>query len=102
MPRIVKLINVSDSNNNKEYFMIENPDGATWTAKWGRVGYDKQEQIYPMSDWNKKYKEKIGKKGYSDITDLVSVQKSDGKDDEPRQKKFEIIKIVLSKMPVSI
>jgi poly [ADP-ribose] polymerase len=72
MPRIVKLVNVSEANNNKAYEMYEQTDG-TWLAKWGRVGYKMQEQIYQKSEWDKKYKEKI-KKGYRDITDLVSVE----------------------------
>jgi poly [ADP-ribose] polymerase len=72
MPRIVKLVNVSEANNNKAYEMYEQTDG-TWLAKWGRVGYRMQEQIYQKSEWDKKYKEKI-KKGYRDITDLVSVE----------------------------
>lgn len=73
MPRIVKLVNVQgDVNKNKFYTMSENGDG-TWTAHWGRVGGEGEKQIYPMTEWAKKYREKITKKGYKDITDLVSV-----------------------------
>jgi poly [ADP-ribose] polymerase len=71
MGKIVKLINVSAQNNNKFYDMKENDDG-TWTASYGRVGYSGAVEQYPMSNWDKKYKEKI-KKGYKDITGLVSV-----------------------------
>ena len=72
MPRIEKLVNVSDKNNNKFYDMTENSDG-TWTAHWGRVGASGQSQTYQKSEWDKKYKEKI-KKGYVAITALVSVE----------------------------
>ena len=43
MGRKVELINVSDVNNNKYYYMEELGDG-TWLATWGRIGgknYDK-------------------------------------------------------------
>lgn len=75
MGKIVKLINVSAQNNNKFYDMIENDDG-TWRAHYGRVGYTGTDEIYQMSNWDKKYKEKI-KKGYKDITGLVSVSQDD-------------------------
>ncbi len=86
MPRIVKLVNVSEANNNKAYEMHEQADG-TWIAKWGRVGYGMQEQVYQKSEWDKKYKEKI-KKGYKDITDLVSVETAsdNGTPEEPEVK----------------
>ena len=80
MGRIIILNNVSDKNNNKEYWMEENPDGYSWTAKWGRIGGGAlSTQVYPMSDWDKKYKEKL-KKGYQDVTDLMSVEKEDTTD----------------------
>lgn len=60
---------VTPNNNNKYYRQIPN-DNDTWTAEYGRVGASPQTRTYPMRDWNKKYKEKIGK-GYTDQTDLV-------------------------------
>jgi poly [ADP-ribose] polymerase len=75
MGRIIKLINVSAQNNNKFYDLIENDDG-TWTASYGRVGYSGAIEVYQMSNWDKKYKEKI-KKGYKDITGLVSIAEDD-------------------------
>ena len=66
--REVKLIMVTDQNNNKIYFMKENDDG-TFTATWGRVGLGTKETIYPIEKWDKTYKSKL-KKGYVDQTEL--------------------------------
>lgn len=69
----VKLMCVSDQNNNKFYNMEEIGDG-TFKATWGRVGLTEQSQIYPMNMWDKKYKSKInkpkGKESYTDVTHL--------------------------------
>ena len=46
------------------------PHGDTWTAEYGRVGSSSQKREYSLSQWEKKYNEKI-KKGYVDQTDLV-------------------------------
>lgn len=89
MGRIVKLICVSPDNNNKFYSMTENSDGS-WTAHWGRVGAQGDSTTYPANQWDKKYKEKI-KKGYKDITDLVSVEKET---DEPELKIAGISRLV--------
>jgi poly [ADP-ribose] polymerase len=64
----VKLIMVTENNNNKLYNMKENDDG-TFTATWGRVGQSTKDTIYPIEKWDKTYKSKI-KKGYVDQTDL--------------------------------
>jgi len=78
MARIEKLIMVTgEENHNKVYELIDNENG-TCTAKWGRVGAALQECNYPISEFEKKLKEKV-KKGYRVITDLLSVEKSDGK-----------------------
>lgn len=63
-----KLIFVSSDNNNKYYDMLPNGNDS-WTAKWGRVGVTESTQVYPMSKWDSKYKEKL-KKGYRDVTHL--------------------------------
>lgn len=55
------------ANNNKYYNMF--PQGSTFKAEYGRVGSSPQVANYPISLFNKKYKEKINK-GYTDITDL--------------------------------
>lgn len=72
MGKVVKLIKVDgDANNNKYYNMTENSDG-TFTAEYARVGAAKPaKEIYPMSKWETKYKEKTSlKKGYKDVTTL--------------------------------
>jgi poly [ADP-ribose] polymerase len=75
---MTRLMCVSPDNNNKFYNMAEKGDG-TWEASWGRVGAEGDKKIYPMTDWDKKYREKLrgktGQPGYIDVTELVSVQK---------------------------
>jgi poly [ADP-ribose] polymerase 2/3/4 len=73
MARQIELIMVSSSNNNKYYKMFE--EGSNFTVKYGRVGLTEQTMTYPISDWDKKYNEKI-KKGYKDITSLKATIKS--------------------------
>lgn len=63
-----KLIMVTSANNNKFYEM-KNNDNGTFTVQYGRVGANAQTRTYPISQWNKKYNEKI-KKGYKDQTEL--------------------------------
>lgn len=75
------LIMVTSTNHNKVYRMI--PHGDTFEAEYGRVGASCQHASYSMSQWNKKYNEKI-KKGYVDQThlvqDLIQKEKPRGKD----------------------
>ena len=59
MNKTVKLVNVSDQNNNKFYLMEEINNELHVT--WGRVGSAGCKTTYPISDWNKKYSEKIKK-----------------------------------------
>lgn len=77
----VYLVMVTTNNNNKYYRMI--PHGDTFEAEYGRVGASCQHASYSMSQWNKKYNEKI-KKGYVDQThlvqDLIQKEKPKGKD----------------------
>ena len=69
MERIpVYLVCVTTNNNNKYYRMI--PHGDTFEVEYGRVGASCQHASYSMSQWDKKYNEKI-KKGYVDQTHLV-------------------------------
>lgn len=68
MGRKVELINVSDVNNNKYYYMEELGDG-NWKATWGRIGVTESTKNYPMKQWDSKYNEKL-RKGYKDITSL--------------------------------
>lgn len=71
---VIKLINVSDKNNNKFYIMTK-LSNQNWEAQWGRVkgGLNNinecQKMTYSLGDWDKKYREKV-KKGYEDVTHL--------------------------------
>ena len=53
----------TSNNHDKFYHMIENKDGASFTATWGRTGSNGRTQIYSMSEWDKIYNSKINK-GY--------------------------------------
>ena len=64
----VYLVMVTADNHNKYYRMI--PHGDTFEVEYGRVGASCQKASYSISQWDKKYKEKI-KKGYVDQTHLV-------------------------------
>lgn len=75
-----KLIMVTPDNNNKYYEMTWD-GGSNFTVKYGRVESTTQTATYPYSKWSSKYNEKI-RKGYKDVTDLVSV-----KIDEKKQEK---------------
>jgi len=55
------------AHHNKYYEMNENPDGASFTATWGKIGFNGGTQIYGMNEWDVKYNEKINK-GYKDIS----------------------------------
>lgn len=66
--KTIKLICVTENNNNKFYNMTENGDG-TFTVEYGRVDSTSQKKAYPMSKWNAIYAQKTGK-GYKDITAL--------------------------------
>jgi poly [ADP-ribose] polymerase 2/3/4 len=68
MAKVVKLIMVTEANNNKYYNMFEQADG-TFKVEYGRVDSTTQHASYSMRDWDKKYREKTNK-GYEDITHL--------------------------------
>ena len=53
----------TSGHHNKFYHMIENKDGVSFTASWGRIGSQGRTQIYDMSEWDKIYNNKINK-GY--------------------------------------
>ena len=65
----MKNVYLENTNNHhdKFYHMIENKDGASFTASWGRTGSNGRTQIYGMNEWDKKYREKINR-GYKDTT----------------------------------
>lgn len=68
MAKVVKLIMVTEANNNKYYNMFEQADG-TFKVEYGRVDSTTQHASYSMREWDKKYREKTNK-GYKDITHL--------------------------------
>lgn len=73
MGKVVKLMLVSgEVNSNKFYHMTDNDNG-TFSVEYGRVGSTAQKASYPISQWSKKYNEKV-KKGYKDNTELFIVE----------------------------
>ncbi|MCU0446143.1 MAG: WGR domain-containing protein [Microscillaceae bacterium] len=74
--RTVKLIMVTENNNNKYYEMKESADGQTFTVTYGRVGATATTQTYPIREWDKKYREKVNK-GYTDQTHLFAESKDE-------------------------
>ncbi len=78
-PKYLVMVEANGNNHNKYYKMI--PDSNGFTVEYGRVGAACQKRSYPLSQFEKKYNEKV-KKGYVDrtdlIQDLISVQKPKG------------------------
>lgn len=76
------------ANNNKYYNMT--PHGDKWTAEYGRIGSSCQRREYPMSQWEKKYNEKI-KKGYVDQSELAQdlIQVEKGNTENSKYKEIE-------------
>jgi poly [ADP-ribose] polymerase 2/3/4 len=72
MKKFVKLIMVTEENNNKYYNMSYDGTSPTFDIEYGRVEKTSIKETYPIGLWHKKYKEKI-KKGYQDVTELVAV-----------------------------
>lgn len=74
--RYAKLIHVSvdnghTENSNKYYTMQEQSDGKI-RCEYGRVGKTSTVIFKNSSEWDKLIREKTGKKGYKDVTDLIS------------------------------
>lgn len=81
MGKRIELVCVTGDNNNKIYVLESNPDGVTWTATWGRVGGHMSTKVYPMSEWDKKYRDKTtrtGRERYQDITALKTTVTAKG------------------------
>ena len=65
----IELIMVTEENNNKFYRLLPKDNG-TFVVEYGRVGMPNFATMsYPISDWYKKYNEKV-KKGYKDMSHL--------------------------------
>ncbi len=89
------LVMVTANNNNKYYKMIPESND-TFTVEFGRIGANPQRSSYSMSQWNKKYNEKI-KKGYIDQSDLMEdliEEVNDSNSDYKEIENSEIKKIV--------
>lgn len=65
----IHLLMITTNNNNKFYDQIKINDNE-WEARYGRVGASPQIRRYPLSQWDKKYREKIAK-GYKDMSNMV-------------------------------
>lgn len=66
---MIKLICVTADNNNKYYYMDDLGNG-TFEVKYGRIGASETTLTYPISQWDKKYNEKL-KKGYIDVSSAL-------------------------------
>lgn len=72
---MIKLICVTANNNNKYYYM-EDLNNGSFKVSYGRVGGSETTLTYPISDWDKKYNEKI-KKGYIDVSEKIATKKAE-------------------------
>ena len=95
----VKLIMVTENNNNKFYTMHDNGNG-TFTATWGRVGTAGSSKDYPMSKWDSTYKSKTGK-GYQDISKNTSVTRGYKAEDNPEIENLLTHLLAISRQYVS-
>lgn len=79
------LVDGVGANHNKYYRMI--PQGDVFQVEYGRVGASAQTRQYPISQWEKKYNEKV-RKGYVDQSHLVQdlIQKQKPKADNQYKK----------------
>jgi len=89
--KVVKLLMITENNNNKFYNMHDDENG-NFTVEYGRVGNTSQTQSYPISKWNSKYNSKI-KKGYRDITELF-IEESDNSSKIVNIENNEVAKLV--------
>lgn len=67
--KAIKLIMVTEKNNNKYYNMTEIENTDSFEVEYGRVDVTSTKKVFPMRDWDKKLKSKL-KKGYEDKTHL--------------------------------
>ena len=98
-PRYLVMVTAT-ANHNKFYKQIPNGDG-TWTAEYGRVGSSAQKRTYSMSQWDKKYNEKIAK-GYVDqsdlVEDLIEVIKPKNQNPEYKQIENKVISEIVNRL----
>lgn len=67
----ITLIKVEPGENNNKIYEMVQLSADTWKGFYGRVGAKLQESpIYSMRIWDRKYRERIDKKGYKDVTSV--------------------------------
>ena len=84
----VRLIMVTDQNNNKFYNMDDNGNG-TFTVTYGRVGTDGTKKTYDIGDWTKIYNSKTKKASRPklQLLDLDIIEKNISLKNSLRRKK---------------
>ena len=97
---MIKLICVTADNHNKFYYM-EDLNNGTFKVTYGRVGNSERVVTYPISDWDKKYNEKI-KKGYVDVTEKVAAVRKSGELDIADKDVKELIEFLMKSAKASI
>ena len=91
----MKSVYLENTNNHhdKFYHMIENKDGVSFTASWGRTGSNGRTQVYSMQEWDKIYDSKISK-GYKDTTN--EIQGKNVKVDHSHYKKLQVLSTTMN------
>jgi poly [ADP-ribose] polymerase len=100
MSRYLYLIKVEgEGSNNNKFYQFDDLENGNFKVTYGRVGAKNPlSEVYPISQWDKKYKEKTSaRKGYKDITNLMSqVKKQVGFKDISDPMIADIINFLLS------
>ena len=97
---MIKLICVTPDNHNKFYYM-EDLNNGIFKVTYGRVGNSERVVTYPISDWDKKYNEKI-KKGYVDVTEKITAIKKSNELDIADNNVKELIDFLMKSARQSI
>lgn len=95
----VKLVMVTENNNNKFYNMHDNGNG-TFTVTWGRVGTSGSQTTYGINEWQSKYNSKV-KKGYQDISKTTTVTKGYKAESDPEIENLLTHLLAISRQYVS-
>lgn len=97
---MVKLICVTANNNNKFYYM-EDLNNGSFKVTYGRVGASETTYTYPISQWDKKYNDKI-KKGYIDVTEKITAVRKTGELDISDSEVKDLISFLMNEAKQSI
>lgn len=68
--KFIYLLKVKAGENNNKFYRMT-AQGDEFLAEWGRVGTKGQKKIFPIRDWDKKYRAKTGD-GYVDKTENIA------------------------------